>query len=61
MDSRGRRLSVCFRIRTSYRKDIEEIPQNYLSGMEFTYVKDVAEVIECALLAEKVDNPITFE
>lgn len=43
------------------RKDIEEIPQNYLSGMEFAYVKDVAEVIECALLAEKVDNPITFE
>lgn len=43
------------------RKDIEEIPQNYLSGMEFRYVKDVSEVIDFALLSETVENPVAFD
>ena len=43
------------------RKDIEEIPQNYLSGMEFKYVKDVSEVIDFALLSETVENPVAFD
>lgn len=43
------------------RKDIEDIAPNYLEGMEFIYVKDISEVIDHALLDEKVDNPIEFD
>jgi len=39
------------------RKDIEEINQKYLKGLIFHYVKDMKEVIDIALLKQKVKNP----
>ncbi|MDD4778606.1 MAG: endopeptidase La [Fermentimonas sp.] len=42
------------------KKDIEEIKEDYLKGLTFHYVKDVKEVIELALLEEKVSNPKVF-
>ena len=43
------------------RKDIEDIAEIYLEGLEFIYVKDIKEVIDAALLPELVDDPINFE
>jgi ATP-dependent protease La len=40
------------------RKDIEEIPGHYLSGLEFHYVETITEVLNFALLNEKVEKPI---
>ena len=42
------------------KKDIEEIPQNYLNGVTFHYVDNVQDVWDFALTNEKVDNPIDF-
>ena len=42
------------------RKNIEEIPEIYLKGLIFHYVTNVKEVLDIALLKEKVDNPINF-
>ncbi|MDD3511430.1 MAG: endopeptidase La [Fermentimonas sp.] len=42
------------------KKDIEEIKEDYLKGLTFHYVSDVKEVIELALLDEKVSNPKVF-
>lgn len=42
------------------RKDIEEIPAIYLNGLEFHYVSTVMDVLDYALLKEKVSNPIEF-
>lgn len=39
------------------KKDIEEIKADYLQGLTFHYVSDVKEVIDLALLKEKVKNP----
>lgn len=39
------------------RKDIEEIKADYIKGLTFHYVSDVKEVIDLALLKEKVKNP----
>lgn len=39
------------------RRDIEEIKEDYLKGLTFHYVKDMDEVIELAILKEKVKNP----
>ncbi|MGB5321619.1 endopeptidase La, partial [Lutimonas sp.] len=39
------------------RKDIEEINQKYLKGLIFHYVNDMKDVIEIALLKQKVKNP----
>jgi ATP-dependent Lon protease len=36
------------------RKDIEEIKANYLKGLKFHYVHDIMEVLEIALLNEKI-------
>ena len=38
------------------RKDIEEINQKYLKGLTFHYVNDMKEVIDIALLKQKVKN-----
>lgn len=43
------------------RKDIEEIPQVYLEGLTFHFVKNVTDVWALALTDEKVDNPMVFE
>jgi ATP-dependent Lon protease len=40
------------------RKDIEEIPAMYLSGVEFHYVENVQDVWNFALTDELVDNPM---
>ncbi len=43
------------------RKDIEEIPDVYLSGVSFHYVENVQDVWDFALTDELVDNPLKFE
>jgi len=40
------------------KKDIGEIKEEYLKGLEFHYVDDISQVIKLALLDEKVSNPI---
>ena len=40
------------------QKDIEEIKAEYVKGLTFHYVEDIRQVIELALLKEKVDNPL---
>jgi ATP-dependent Lon protease len=40
------------------KKDIEEIKPSYLKGLKFHYVKEMIEVIQMALLNEKVKNAI---
>jgi ATP-dependent Lon protease len=42
------------------RSDIEEIPEIYVKGITFEYVENVQEVLDLALLDEKIDNPIDF-
>ena len=37
------------------RKDIEEIKPVYVKGLKFHYVNDIMEVLQFALLDEKVD------
>lgn len=39
-------------------RDINEIKPEYLKGLMFHYVEDIREVVEFALLEEKVDNPL---
>lgn len=40
------------------RKDIDEINATYLKGLTFHYVEDIQQVVELALLKEKVSNPL---
>ena len=42
------------------RKDIEEIPEKYRTGVEFHYVENVQQVWDFALTDELVANPIDF-
>jgi len=42
-------------------KDVEEIPAMYLKGLKFHYVKEMIEVLETALLNEKVKDAIKIE
>ncbi|MBK5195347.1 MAG: endopeptidase La [Proteiniphilum sp.] len=42
------------------KKDIDEIKADYLQGLTFHYVSDVKEVLELALLGEKVKNAKDF-
>jgi len=42
------------------RKDVEEIKAEYLKGLTFNYVKEMNEVLQLALLKEKVKNPVEF-
>ncbi len=42
----------------SNRKDILEIKEDYIKDLQFHYVSDMREVINLALLDEKVDNPL---
>ncbi len=43
------------------RKDIEEIPDEYLKGVSFHYVENVSDVWDFALTKEKVANPVSFK
>lgn len=42
------------------RKDVEEINQNYLKGLKIHFVEYVPEVLDIALLSQKVADPMTF-
>ena len=42
------------------RKDIEDIPEIYLKGISFEYVENVGDVLNIALLKEKVEHPMEF-
>ena len=42
------------------KKDIDEIPEVYLNGVTFHYVNTEMDVLDYALLSEKVANPIEF-
>ena len=43
------------------RKDIEEINEIYLKGLKFHYVKTIMEVLDLALLKQKVTNAKKFD
>lgn len=40
------------------KKDVDEIKLDYLKGLTFHYVEDITQVIDYALLGEKVANPL---
>lgn len=42
-------------------KDIKDINQIYLDGLTFHFVKDIKEVLQIALLDEKVEDALTIE
>ena len=42
------------------RKDVEEINEIYRRGLKFRYVNDISELIDFALLKEKVEKPMVF-
>ena len=42
------------------KKDIDEIPAEYLKGLTFHYAADIQDVLDLALLDEKVKHPINF-
>ena len=43
------------------RKDIEAIDAMYVAGLTFHYVENVLQVLDFALLKEKVEHPIQFQ
>lgn len=43
------------------KKDIDEIPAKYLTGLEFHFVEDVQDVLNFALTDELVDHAISFD
>ena len=43
------------------KKDIEEISDEYIAGVNFHYVENIQEVWDFALTDEKVKNPVTFD
>jgi ATP-dependent Lon protease len=42
------------------KKDIDEIDEQYIKGLNIHYVDTVSEVLDIALLKEKIKNPIKF-
>ena len=42
-------------------KDIEEINEIYLKGLKFHFVETISEVLDIALLKQKVKNPVNFK
>ena len=42
------------------QKNVEEIPEKYLKGVDFHYVENVADVWQFALTDEKVKSPTDF-
>ncbi len=42
-------------------KDIRQIPEKYIKGLTFHYVENFRDVLNYALLDEKVDSPIVLE
>jgi ATP-dependent Lon protease len=43
------------------RKNVEEIDELYLKGLQFHYVNTILQVLELSLLDEKVKNPLKIE
>jgi ATP-dependent Lon protease len=43
------------------RKDIDEIKELYLKGLNFHYVDNIMEVLVQSLLKQKVANPLKFD
>jgi ATP-dependent Lon protease len=43
------------------QKDVEEIKPEYLKGLTFHYVSNMNEVLEYALLKERVKNPLQLD
>ena len=43
------------------KKDIDEIPEQYLKGVKFHYVENVRDVWDFALTNEIVEHPVCFE
>lgn len=43
------------------RKNIDEIKEIYVKGLKFHFVKDIQEVLDIALLKEKVKNPLELD
>lgn len=43
------------------KKDIDEISQEYIDGVNFHFVENVQDVWDFALTDEKVKNPVTFD
>ena len=43
------------------RKDIEEINEDFISGLSFIYVDKMMDVLNHALLKEKVKNPLKVQ
>jgi ATP-dependent Lon protease len=43
------------------RKDIDEIKELYLKGLNFHYVNNIMEVLDKSLLKQKIANPMKFE
>jgi len=43
------------------QKDVEEIKAKYIKGLKFHYVTDMNEVIDIALLKQKVPNAVKFD
>lgn len=43
------------------RKDVAEINQIYLKGLEFAYIKEMIDAVDMTMLPEKVSNPFVFE
>ena len=39
------------------RRDVEDIKEAYLKGLRFTYVGSIMDVLDHALLKQKVNNP----
>ena len=39
------------------RKDVGQINKKYIKGLKFHYVNTIMEVLDIALLKQKVDNP----
>jgi ATP-dependent Lon protease len=42
------------------RKDVDEINQDYLKGLEFHFVSSMRDVLNIALLDQKVKEPIVI-
>ncbi len=42
------------------RKDIEEVNERYIKGLSFSYVRDMKELLNLALLEEKVKKPLNL-
>ncbi|MCC8145798.1 MAG: endopeptidase La [Bacteroidales bacterium] len=43
------------------KKNVDEINAIYLKGLKFHYVNDIREVLDIALLKEKIDNPLEIK